>query len=662
MKIKNYIDGGGNMTRSITTQAETVGEAINEALEILQLTMDEVHIHVKRPAGTSMFGLKRILAEVTISEKEKSNSKQQEPEEIPAGVRIRNGRLEARFGKQTYPIIVPSLGVELLINGIQCTDRTVLLPTDSMECEAVTEEVSAQLVIQLNDDQMIATAIVTPGKRITRTLENTSWEQVLKIQATEKVDVSNELTIDLLVEELHAIGVDTSYMSMNAIRQAVNTQEYAEFVVAQGVSPIESQDARLDIHLNFKKQEDDDHEAPIDFREHNFIPTVKAGQLIATYIPAVQGVSGRNVLGKTYKVKPPKDIIIRPGTTVDSVLHKLYAKIDGRPVIEWRGKLAKIYVNREYRHAADVSLESGNIHFEGDVWVGGSVHPSMSIAASGLITIMRNCTKASIRGTKSVCIQGSIFSSTVTVGVEEKVITMMVNDLKEVLAYLRNIDSALVQIFALRGEKPEEVAPFILKQVIHLLLEQKYAEFTEMNRHFIQLVKNQTKRLDQEWLDLADRLYQLFVDPLREEQTNILYLRKLIKEANQLIEMYSEDIRPESVLQAAFALNSILYSNGDIHIRSKGVYNCSITALHDITIKGVCRGGEVIAGRNIELDETGSSAGVKTFIQTNEEGIIQITKAHPGTLIQIGLQRHEFLQIRQQVTAKLNEDGLLSIL
>ncbi|PID15462.1 hypothetical protein CSV63_06660 [Sporosarcina sp. P34] len=661
MKIKGYIDGGGNMTRSITIQAETVGEAIKDALEILQLTIDDVHIHVNRPAGTSMFGLKRVLAEVTITEREKTNGIQEELEEISAGVRIHDGRLEVRFNEQAYPIIVPTPGVELLINGIECTGRTILEPTDRVECEAIDEEVNTQLIIQLSDEQMIATALVTPGKRITRTLQNTPWKQVLKIQAIEKVHVFNELTIDSLMDELHRVGIDPSYMSMNGIQQAVKTLEFAEFVVARGILPIESQDARLEIHLDLKKPEEDD-EAPIDFREHNFIPTVKAGQLIATYIPAVQGVNGINVLGVTYKVKPPKDVIVRPGPTVDSILHKLYAKIDGRPVIEWRSKLAKIYVNREYRHAADVSLESGNIHFEGDVWIGGSVHPSMFIAASGFITIMRNCTKASIRGTKSVFIQGSIFSSTVTVGIQEKVITIMINDLKEILNYLRNIDSALVQIFALRGENPEEVPPFILKQVIQLLLEQKYAAFTDMNRHFIQVVKNHTRRLDQEWLGLAERLYQLFVDPLREEHTNVLYLRKLIEKANHLIEMYGEEIRPESVLQADFALNSILYSNGDIHIRSKGVYNCSLTALQDITIKGVCRGGEVIAGRHMELDETGSPAGVKTCIQTNAGGIIQIGKAYPGTWIQIGSQRHEILHIRQHITAKLNEDGLLSIM
>lgn len=52
---------------------------------------------------------------------------------------------------------------------------------------------------------------------------------------------------------------------------------------------------------------------------------------------------------------------------------------------------------------------------------------------------------------------------------------------------------------------------------------------------------------------------------------------------------------------------------------------------------------------------------MRTFIQTGEDGIIEIGKANAGTVIQIGNKRHEFLNIREQVKAELNEDGLLSI-
>ena len=40
-----------------------------------------------------------------------------------------------------------------------------------------------------------------------------------------------------------------------------------------------------------------------------------------------------------------------------------------------------------------------------------------------------------------------------------------------------------------------------------------------------------------------------------------------------------------------YAINSVLYSNGNIVVTSKGLYHSSVTAGHDITVRGVCRGG-----------------------------------------------------------------------
>ncbi|WP_153730671.1 FapA family protein [Sporosarcina obsidiansis] len=650
------------MARSITIRAETVEKALEQALEMLGLTLDDVHVQVQQPPSRSMFGLKKVWAEVTVTEVGKKRTVLEDTQTVfeeRSGVRIFNGQLEVCFAEGMYPMVIPSTGVQLQINNELIAQRTILLPTDKISLCAVKETLAAQFVIQLAEDHMIAIARVTPGKIITRTLEDTSWETVLNIETIEEIQNVNELETKMFIEELRVMGIENG-LCMDEIKEATNTLEAKEFVIARGTFPIESRDATLDIHLNFDKQRVEEHER-VDFREHTQVPTVQEGQLIATYIPPVEGVAGESLLGEIRPVKPPKDIVLRIGKQVESSENHLYAKIDGRPVIEWRGNLVKVDVNREYQHSADVNLESGNIYFDGDVWIGGSIHPSMFVAASGTITIMKNSTKASIRGTKSVCIKGSIFSSTVTVGIQEKIISMLVKDLSEVLTYLRNIDMALVQIFTLRGEKAEDVPPFILKQAIRLLLEQKYGDFTQVNKQFIQVVKNHSRRLEKEWSELSDRLYILFVDPLRDEQTTILYLRQLIEEADLLLRVYGEEEQPESVLQAAFALNSILYSNGKIHIMSKGVYNCSITALHDIVIKGVCRGGEVIGGRDIELDETGSSAGVKTKIQTNESGVIRIGTAYPGTVIHIGNQRYEFFTIKHQVTAQLNSEGLLII-
>lgn len=643
------------MAKSITVRAETVEEALEQALSMLNLTIDEVHVRIDRPAKQSVFGWKKVLAEVTVTQVE------EEPVPFtrqPSESRIHKGQLELRFREQTYPIIFPKNGVELRLNGEAIQQRTILLPSDTVECVALTENYSAMFIIRIDNEYMTATAKVTPGKKIVRTLEDTSWQEVLILDVSEVVEKYNDLTTQDFIDELQAMDIKEG-LCMEGIDRATKTLEETDVVVARGTPIIPSEDAWLDVPAQHKRAWEDEY-GRVDFREHNLIPTVKTGQLIATYIPPVQGKSGVNVFGDSQPVKPPKDVVLRPGKQVNCFQNKLYAKIDGRPLIEWRGKLVKVDVNPEYRHATDVNLECGNIHFEGDVWIGGGVHPSMFVAATGNIAIMKNCTKASIRGTKSVVVKGSIFSSTVTVGIQEKVIAMMVKDLKELLTYLKNIESALVQVFTLRGENSEEVQPFILKQVIQLLLEQKYGDFTQLNKSYIQMVKNHSQRLEKEWLELSDRLYLLFVDPLREERTTIQYLRKLIDKADSLLQVYSEEVRPESILQAAFAMNSILYSNGNIHIQSKGVYNSSVTALQDIFITGVCRGGEIIGGRHIEIDETGSKAGVRTHIHTSD-GVIRIGKAYPGTTIQIGNRRYEVLTTVHELVAKLNEEGELII-
>ncbi|MDV6377528.1 FapA family protein [Sporosarcina sp. GW1-11] len=644
------------MTRSITVQAESVEKALEQALSVLKLTIDEVHVRIDRPASTSMFGLKKVLAEVTVTQVLEVLEDVEVQKSLSSVARIYNGQLDVRFEEQSYPIILPASGVELRINGEVIQQRTILLPTDTIVCQAITENIPALFVIQLDKEHMIAIATVTPGMHITRALVDTSWQEILNIQVTEKIQMTNDLSTQDFVEELLEMGIEHG-LSMDGIQQATETLVRKEFIIARGTPMIDSQDATLKIPESNKKELVDDHER-VDFREHSPVPTVKAGQLIATYIPPVRGEMGINLFGDSLPVKPPKEFILRPGSKVNCFQNKIYAKIDGRPMIERRGKLVKVDVNPEFRHMTDVDLECGNIHFEGDVWIGGSVHSSMFVAAAGNIEIMKNCTKASIRGTKSVIVKGSIFSSTVTVGIQEKIIALLVEDLKEILTYLKNIESALGQIFTLREEKAEEVPPFILKQAIHLLLDQKYGDFLDLIKQFIQVVKNHSRRVEKEWLELSDSFYLLFVDPLREEQATVVSLRKLINKTDLLLEVYSEEVRPESLLQAAFALNSILYSNGNIQIRSKGVYNCSITALNDIIIKGVCRGGEVIAGRHIEMDETGSAAGVKTKIQTTD-GVIRIGKAYPGTIIQIGELRHEFFTITQDVIARINEKGIL---
>lgn len=576
-----------------------------------------------------------------------------------AAARIQNGALELRFASSAEPVIIPAPGVQLTVNGKQVTGRAAVSAEDEVECTVKNETKQSVLSIQLVDQQMSAKAVITPGKQITRILIDSSWQEELKIQTTEKIEFINTISASDIVAELQKQKIIYG-VQIDEITRAVESPAGGEFTIAKGTPAIEGKDSILDVRkaeAQFEIAEED----RVNFRDRNIVESVKAGQLIAVHIPAVSGADGMTVTGKKLLAKKPKDLLLRPGKYVTVFHRKIYTKIDGRPVIEKRGKMVKIDVNKEYRLASDVTMESGNIYFEGDVWIGGSIRPSMFVSASNEVRVVKNCTKASIRATKAVHVQGSIFSSTVTAGIQEKIILLLLEELVPLLDRLLDIQAALQQLFAYRGERVESVLPETLKQAVQLLLEQKYGNFIQMTSNFIQIVKNHSRRLEKEWLTLAVSLYAVFVDANQENEISADALEKIIDNAKLLLDIYREEQNSDAVLETTFAMNSILYSSGDIRITSKGVYNSSLTALGRITIKGVCRGGEVTAEKNIELDESGSAAGVKTEIRTAAEGMIVIQKAYAGTVIQVGSRRAEILETTHQICAKLDEQGNLRL-
>lgn len=52
---------------SITIKAETIEEAVQTALNILQCSTDDINVQVVQPPSKSLFGLRKRLAEVSIT-------------------------------------------------------------------------------------------------------------------------------------------------------------------------------------------------------------------------------------------------------------------------------------------------------------------------------------------------------------------------------------------------------------------------------------------------------------------------------------------------------------------------------------------------------------------------------------------------------------------
>jgi len=122
-----------------------------------------------------------------------------------------------------------------------------------------------------------------------------------------------------------------------------------------------------------------------DYMSIKTIETVKEGDVIAIYHPAVPGSRGMSVRGQILEPKPVRDLPPLIGRGFDRSSDNLTytAKIDGKIEVNQ----GKISVSPVHEVQGDVGIETGNIKFNGDVIVHGGVHDGAVIDAAGNVII-----------------------------------------------------------------------------------------------------------------------------------------------------------------------------------------------------------------------------------------------------------------------------------
>jgi hypothetical protein len=138
----------------------------------------------------------------------------------------------------------------------------------------------------------------------------------------------------------------------------------------------------------------------IDYRERGLITVIQENDILGRLVPPEPGVVGKDVFGN--ELRPPNPINIEVVT--DS---RIYAEPEDDGVIAFfagvSGGIAastkeKIVNNRTSRRInvgvnptsnidGDIDYSTGNIDFNGDVFIGGSVQSQFSVRATGSVTI-----------------------------------------------------------------------------------------------------------------------------------------------------------------------------------------------------------------------------------------------------------------------------------
>ena len=188
---------------------------------------------------------------------------------------------------------------------------------------------------------------------------------------------------------------------------ATATRDDPPLTVAEGTAPIQGRDGVIDFsfptdYTNPGKILED---GSIDFRERGDIPFVRQGDLLATRIPMEEGSSGINVFGDTVPPNPVDEPSFSPGegTVLSEDGLQLFAELDGQPNVDPMGIIT---VNPELTINGDVDFETGNIDFNGNVMVTGTVKPGFTVRGVNLTAKEVQGAKVHIRG--DLCVSAGI--------------------------------------------------------------------------------------------------------------------------------------------------------------------------------------------------------------------------------------------------------------
>jgi uncharacterized protein len=187
------------------------------------------------------------------------------------------------------------------------------------------------------------------------------------------------------------------------------------FQVAQGKPPVQGGEPviRYSFNTDPLKVGEIKEGGVIDFRARGPVPQVKKGDLLAEKVWPADRAGGINVFGKEIDPSESGSVFLRPGkgTRISEDGRKLYSDADGKPELRADGK---VYVFSDMEVDGDVDLKTGNIDFQGNIVVSGTVQSGFRIKGGSLTA--NEVLKAEIETAGDVAVFGGVIGAKIKAG------------------------------------------------------------------------------------------------------------------------------------------------------------------------------------------------------------------------------------------------------
>lgn len=197
----------------------------------------------------------------------------------------------------------------------------------------------------------------------------------------------NNLEVKDIIGELSSKSVNFG-VDQDLILAFIEDRVYfTDFIIANGKPPRHGLDDKIEYFFNtnptLKPKHNDD--GSVDYHSLNTICHVNEGDLIARLHKGDRGESGKDVSGKEIPCRSVKILKLETGKNMrlSEDLLELYSEATGHVSLV----NGKVFVSDVYEVPADVDNSVGNIEYNGNVHVKGSVRGGFSIIAKGDVIV-----------------------------------------------------------------------------------------------------------------------------------------------------------------------------------------------------------------------------------------------------------------------------------
>ncbi len=271
-------------------------------------------------------------------------------------------------------------------------------------------QVSVEPPVWISPDAMVACFLNLPAQPGTAPLSSDELQAALKAAGV-------------------SVGIDDKVIAALCKRLEKGGLKQTLVLLARARPPEPPQDAAPAFSFDYELRGNTIlPDGTIDFKERSFFPRIEKDALLVECAAPTPGTPGQTVRGDEISVPDPAGVELTPGDNVrleeQDGTQRLYAEIDGGASVETadvstqEGALKRytVAVRAVAQISSDVDYETGNIDFQGNVEVQGSITSGFRVLATGDITV-----SGTVEADTEVRADGSVTVSQGIVGGETRV-------------------------------------------------------------------------------------------------------------------------------------------------------------------------------------------------------------------------------------------------